>query len=179
MGRRKGFFPLGVSATSRLGVGRSHLYPSNQRPIPSPHFCLAVGVLLLLIGCCDETGFSNPSEISSWVQERLAAGRPSSCLRRGDAWPLGDAAGWDMIFSPNTLLVASLRGYAFAAAAGLLFMRRERLAAVVTFGLAATGSARAAAIVCGFVFQDRAPRHRPDPSVAGWPACFSAIAARQ
>jgi hydrogenase-4 component B len=42
-----------------------------------------------------------------------------------------------MIFSPNTWLVASLCGYAIAAAAGLLFMRRERLAAVISFGLAA------------------------------------------
>jgi hydrogenase-4 component B len=42
-----------------------------------------------------------------------------------------------MILSPVILLLAALCGYAVAAVAGLLFMRRERLAAAFSFGLAA------------------------------------------
>ena len=42
-----------------------------------------------------------------------------------------------MILPPVTLLVAALCGYAIAAVAGLLFMRREKLAAAFSFGLAA------------------------------------------
>ena len=60
-----------------------------------------------------------------------------------------------MIFSPNTLLVASLCGYAFAAAAGLLLMRRERLAAVVSFGLAALSAA--SSLLAGLSFLAGAP----------------------
>jgi hydrogenase-4 component B len=60
-----------------------------------------------------------------------------------------------MIFSPNTLLVASLCGYAIAAAAGLLFMRRERLAAVFSFGLAALSAA--SSLLAGLSFLASAP----------------------
>ncbi len=42
-----------------------------------------------------------------------------------------------MMLPPVTLLIASLCGYAIGAAAGLLFLRREKLAAVFSFGLAA------------------------------------------
>jgi hydrogenase-4 component B len=42
-----------------------------------------------------------------------------------------------MNLSPATLLLASLGGYALAAVAALLFMRREKLAAAFSFGLAA------------------------------------------
>src|ERR1044072_782559 len=41
-----------------------------------------------------------------------------------------------MNFNPNTLLVLSLCGYAGGAAVGLLFMRRERIATVLSFGAA-------------------------------------------
>jgi hydrogenase-4 component B len=42
-----------------------------------------------------------------------------------------------MILQPRTLLTASLCGYVLGAAAGLLFMRRERLANLLAFGMAA------------------------------------------
>jgi hydrogenase-4 component B len=42
-----------------------------------------------------------------------------------------------MMLPPTTLLIASLCGYAIGAVGGLLFMRREKLAAAFTFGVAA------------------------------------------
>ena len=41
-----------------------------------------------------------------------------------------------MNLQPHTLLIVSLGGYVIGAVAGLLFMRRERLANVVSFGAA-------------------------------------------
>jgi hydrogenase-4 component B len=66
-----------------------------------------------------------------------------------------------MIFSPNTWLVASLCGYAIAAAAGLLFMRRERLAAVVSFGLAALSAV--SSLLAGLSFLAGAPAGGNEP----------------
>ncbi len=60
-----------------------------------------------------------------------------------------------MNFSPNTLLVASLCGYALAAAAGLLFMRRERLAAALSFGVAALSAS--SSLLAGLLFLAGAP----------------------
>jgi hydrogenase-4 component B len=60
-----------------------------------------------------------------------------------------------MNFSPNTLLVASLCGYSVAAVAGLLFMRRERLAAAISFGVAALSAS--SSLLAGLLFLAGAP----------------------
>ena len=66
-----------------------------------------------------------------------------------------------MVLSPTTLLIAALCGYSAAAAAGLLFLRRERLAAALSFGLASLSAL--SGLLAGLLFLAGAPANLDGP----------------
>ena len=66
-----------------------------------------------------------------------------------------------MIFSPIPLLLASLCGYALGAAGGLWLMRREKLAAAFSFGVAAL--AALSGLLAGLLLLAGAPANPDGP----------------